>query len=215
VEIQVQKRVWYTYWDVLGDVGGFHDGLLLLGLVMGPASANHFQNDLVSGGLRDSARSMELKRKSCMVAKQLNDSRDGGEQDSDSDSDAKDLIRQTLIDFNKHLERVKISLREIISNFFCRCVRKHKDVRSVQRLADFKTAQLDITRIISNSISLRDFFRFFLTRQQKALLARQRTRVATLNGNSYSASCVSKCEDEDDPFVEVDDREFAAALEDY
>mmetsp|Transcript_25843 Transcript_25843/g.34559 ORF Transcript_25843/g.34559 Transcript_25843/m.34559 type:complete len:213 (+) Transcript_25843:929-1567(+) len=212
--MHVQKRVRYTYWDVLGDVGGFHDGLLLLlGLVMGPASANHFQNDLVSGGLRDSARSMELKRKSRMVAKQLNESRDGREQDSDSD--AKGLIRQTLIDFNKHLERVKISLRENISNFFCRCVRKHKGVRSVQRLADFKTAQLDITRIISNSISLRDFFRFFLTRQQKALLARQRTRVATLNGNSDSASCVSKCKDEDDPFVEVDDREFAAALEDY
>ena len=49
----------------------------------------------------------------------------------------------------------------------------------MQSLVKFHTGQLDIRKIISNSITLRDFLRSFLTQPQKVLLAHQRTRVAT------------------------------------
>ena len=63
-------------------------------------------------------------------------------------------------------------------NIFCRFLRGHKGHKKIQRLADFQTAQLDIRNLISNSIALKDFFRCGLTKQQKVLIAKQRTRVA-------------------------------------
>lgn len=43
-------RTRYNFWDALGDVGGFHDGLmLLLSLFMGSISAASFTNALVNG----------------------------------------------------------------------------------------------------------------------------------------------------------------------
>ena len=43
-----QKRVRYSFWDVLGDVGGFHDGLvLLIRIVVGPFAAHGFFLDLI------------------------------------------------------------------------------------------------------------------------------------------------------------------------
>ena len=54
----------------------------------------------------------------------------------------------------------------------------------IQKLADYNIEQLDIRRIIKNSISLQDFLRNSLTRKQKVLMAHQRTRVATLDHSS-------------------------------
>ena len=51
----------------------------------------------------------------------------------------------------------------------------------IQKLADYNFEQLDIRRIIKNSISLQDFLRSSLTHQQKVLMAHQWTRVATLD----------------------------------
>ena len=43
------KRVSYSLWDVLGDVGGFHDGLFLLfHVVWAPFAAKNFFFKLIS-----------------------------------------------------------------------------------------------------------------------------------------------------------------------
>ena len=50
--VQVEKRIRYNFWTALADVGGFHDGLvLILGLFMSPFAAMMFENDLVKGNL--------------------------------------------------------------------------------------------------------------------------------------------------------------------
>jgi len=72
--MKVSKRVRQSYWDVLSDVGGFHDGIcLLIGLIMGPASASHFQSDLVRGNSTDAANSSVLTSNKIILAKSLND----------------------------------------------------------------------------------------------------------------------------------------------
>ena len=48
------------------------------------------------------------------------------------------------------LTRVKFSARDLMINFLCRFVRRRKGSPKMQRLADFKTAQLDVRTLISN-----------------------------------------------------------------
>ena len=49
VDYQEHKRVRYNFWDALGDVGGFHDGLvLLIRILLGPFAAHRFILDLIS-----------------------------------------------------------------------------------------------------------------------------------------------------------------------
>ena len=49
VDYQEQKRKRYNLWDALGDIGGFHDGLLLLiRLVIAPLAARNYFFDLIS-----------------------------------------------------------------------------------------------------------------------------------------------------------------------
>lgn len=48
-EYQFMHRVRYSYWDALGDVGGFHDGLVLLvKMLLGPFTAYNFVLDILS-----------------------------------------------------------------------------------------------------------------------------------------------------------------------
>ena len=58
--LQVEKRIRYSLWTALSDVGGFHDGLkLVLDLVMAPMAATFFENEI----LRDKLFSLPLSRK--------------------------------------------------------------------------------------------------------------------------------------------------------
>ena len=51
-EMQIQKRIRYSFWMALGDIGGFHDGLfLMLSFFMGPFASTLFENDLMRGNL--------------------------------------------------------------------------------------------------------------------------------------------------------------------
>ena len=92
------------------------------------------------------------------------------------------------------MKPLKISNLDSLLNCICRTFRKHKGHKSIQKLVDSKTKQLDIRRIISNSVSLRNFFRCFLSPQQKALLAFQRTKVASVDKKAHK-SCSSSEEE--------------------
>lgn len=49
-EMAMQSRTRYNYWDALGDIGGFHDGLVLLvNVFMASYSAGMFEQSLVDG----------------------------------------------------------------------------------------------------------------------------------------------------------------------
>lgn len=46
---EIQQRVRYNFWDLLGDVGGFNDGLILLfSIFMGTYSAFSYSLDLLA-----------------------------------------------------------------------------------------------------------------------------------------------------------------------
>ena len=46
----IEQRTRYTIWDLLGDVGGFHDGLFLLGSAIVSIIARlSFQKDFLNG----------------------------------------------------------------------------------------------------------------------------------------------------------------------
>ena len=50
--LHVEKRIRYSLWAALSDVGGFHDGLkLVLDLFMAPMAATFFENELLRGKL--------------------------------------------------------------------------------------------------------------------------------------------------------------------
>ena len=52
--MQVQTRTRYNCWDLLGDVGGFHDGLgLVASLFMGFIAQMTFQRDYTYGKLSE------------------------------------------------------------------------------------------------------------------------------------------------------------------
>ena len=49
-EMLIQERRRYNLWELLGDVGGFHDGLvLLINLFLAPYAAGMFKQSLVNG----------------------------------------------------------------------------------------------------------------------------------------------------------------------
>ena len=86
---------------------------------------------------------------------------------------------ETVIDSIKRLKIVKIKASQVLLSCLCRSFRKHRGHKAMQELVKFHTDQLDIRKIISNSIGLKDFLRCFLSEPQKALLSMQRTRIAT------------------------------------
>ena len=50
----VQTRTRYNFWDLLGDVGGFHDGLVLVAsLFMSFIAQLAFQRDYLDGKLSE------------------------------------------------------------------------------------------------------------------------------------------------------------------
>lgn len=56
-DLHVEKRTRYNFWHLLGDVGGFHDGLILIAkLFMGLAARCAFQKDYLNGKLTDGER---------------------------------------------------------------------------------------------------------------------------------------------------------------
>ena len=83
---------------------------------------------------------------------------------------------------------------DIVVNILCRCLNKHKGISHLQLVAEYYEAQLDVRRVISNSISLRDFFASFLTTHQKALMAKQQSK------NYFSDSRQKHTSDGDNPF---------------
>ena len=70
VDYQEQRRKLYSYWDALGDVGGFHDGLILLiSTIMGPFAAHRFFTDLLSSLRQDPVNEQWRKHRTRKLAK--------------------------------------------------------------------------------------------------------------------------------------------------
>ena len=63
-QVQMQSRTRYSFWQALGDIGGFHDGLLLLlRYLVAPIAATLFQNDLLSTKRKEMEQSIQKQRR--------------------------------------------------------------------------------------------------------------------------------------------------------
>jgi len=61
-DVKIMTRTRYSFWDALGDVGGFHDGLVLLvRFFMAPYSAALFFADFLKNGKFATRASSKVK----------------------------------------------------------------------------------------------------------------------------------------------------------
>ena len=68
----VGKRVRYSYWDALADVGGLHDGLsLIVKLLIAPLASTYFSHDLVRNSMKDRPQSYNHKERKRKLASNL------------------------------------------------------------------------------------------------------------------------------------------------
>ena len=70
---------------------------------------------------------------------------------------------ETLIDSVQRQQKVKLKVYQLLLTCLCRSVRKHKGHKALQKFVKFHSDQLDIRRIIANSITLKDYLRCFLS----------------------------------------------------
>lgn len=74
--VHTMTRTRYSFWQALGDIGGFHDGLVLLvRLFMGPISAFVFKADFLKKGKYAKAISTKNKLERAELAKVLSNSK--------------------------------------------------------------------------------------------------------------------------------------------
>ena len=106
-----------------------------------------------------------------------------------------DSNMQALITSVIDLKSVKISLWNSQLDCLSRGRNKLRRQKAVMDLSKRYSQQLDVRRIISNSIAFQDFIRCFLSRPQKALLFHQRTRISFLNSQESQKSDSSEDED--------------------
>ena len=90
----------------------------------------------------------------------------------------------SMLDALKSFKRLEISLLAVLANLCCRFCRKSKDQRLFERIQDYHNRQLDIRSIMSNLVTVQDFLSAFLTKNQKVLLAHQKSRVLKLEESS-------------------------------
>ena len=126
-DYQEQKRKLYSYWDALGDVGGFHDGLaLLISSLVGPFAAHRFFIDFVSNLRQDPAEGQRKKNHKRKLAKYHDQ-----KESSDGRIFDKETSSRTLTLYVQSLSSIKIKLREHLLFILCRCFRKHKGHRGI------------------------------------------------------------------------------------
>jgi len=70
----VITRTRYSFWDALGDIGGLHDGIVLLfGLFMSSVSSRAFEKDIEQSEVTETALSSGEQTAKVRLAKALKD----------------------------------------------------------------------------------------------------------------------------------------------
>ena len=147
-------------------------------MLIGPLSAHFFQVELAKFsnssepsneanlGYQSDRQRQDRKQKDQEARAALYHKLD--ERNPKSDAFKEKYILERVLKGN--LQHVKFSLSESLTDLLTRCFRKCKGSRRIQRLADFKTAQLDLSSLISTQMTLKDYLRYRLTDQEKMLL---------------------------------------------
>jgi len=158
-DVQIMQRQRYSFWDALGDIGGFHDGLVLLvSMFMSSISSALFTRELEQSNRVDEPPELTKAE----IAAQMRLARLLSTE-SQHVSISGNYLR-VLMKYFSFSELRKTSLMRVCGDFLCRGKRRARQ----RQFNYFK--QLDIQQIVENSLSYRTFIRSFLTRTQKLLL---------------------------------------------
>ena len=123
-----QQRTRYGFWQALGDIGGFYDGLgLIFGSIISNFAATKFLMDLFKSlHVNDQPESKKEKKKRGDLIQAI--------RNSEPDAFANRSNFGTLLAALKNLRPLKISLQQGAAYFCCRLMRKKKGQRLIQRL---------------------------------------------------------------------------------
>ena len=116
-----------------------------------------------------------------------------------------------MVESVSDLKKINLSLWERCYYFFCCKKHRNRRYKAVINLKERFVQQLDIRRIISNSIVFNDFIRCFLSRPQLALLLHQRTRIGSLNPDTKQDSSSQ----DDDLFGNLTDEKFKKEIKNF
>mmetsp|Transcript_22119 Transcript_22119/g.27214 ORF Transcript_22119/g.27214 Transcript_22119/m.27214 type:complete len:127 (+) Transcript_22119:950-1330(+) len=107
------SRTRYSFWKALGDVGGFHDGLIfLVRLIMAPYSAALFFADLLKDRSFSKKSAPKDKRSRARFAKFINS--DQGRAQQTLEPDQVGFLTQSIRSLHKVKEGLLLNLKESV-----------------------------------------------------------------------------------------------------
>lgn len=170
--MRVQERTKYSVWNLLGDVGGFYDGLfLIIGILLAPYTAAALKVDLINGRRIDVGYSSE-NRKIHYSSKYQNAMMEVMSFPNNS------FISSNTLNFFSQM--VQLSLVQVQSTFCgllqdC-CLQNSGRKRMKARVAEFMEERLDLRRIIQAQVDLKLLRDRLLSPIQNELFKYQRAR---------------------------------------
>ena len=124
-----EKRIRYSFWTALADIGGFHDGLtLLVHVLMNPIAATFFENSILGCNLFAQHLSQDQKQKRRKLAQSLK-----GEQ-IDAAILTEPSNMETFLDAVKSLQPVSLSVCQSVIDCICRGLKRQRRQKAVRRL---------------------------------------------------------------------------------
>ena len=172
----IEKRSLYSVGDLLGDVGGFNDGpMLVCQLLLSAYSAISFKSKLIATSYFDS--DSDAKRRSSMEHRKLRAdimSHDCHQLDPTTTSPT----------FQRALRSADQLQQSVLKNLFCCAFQSQRQRRLKEVVETNLERQLDIRSFVKTRLDLRLLIKRTMSKKQRKLFAYQRDRLPHLNDSN-------------------------------
>ena len=188
--LTVLKRTRYNVWDLLGDVGGFNDGLnLVASLIFSFYSTFAFSKDLINSTHIDGDKK-SLKNKSTKALENPQRYQATANMIRNSGPESKFILDASKVPiFKRGLNQAKLLKHSIYlalkETFLCA---NKKERKLKERLMNRIDKSLDIRNIIESQAILLTLLRRTMNKQQRKLFHYQRDRLLAPADSSNSSS---------------------------
>ena len=184
VEIQisndmlVMERKRYNMWDALGDIGGFHDGLVLFihFFFMGRYSSAMFDHSIVQGAKYRRGPGGPQRAKREKLVKKLRDSKGPFR-----------IGRDTIQVFGSTIQsirEIKVGICKCLLQYPVSCLRSREQRLAEEKALDRFSTHLDIQSMIDSDLIVKHVFQFLFTKSQRMLLAYQKERFIEVGSST-------------------------------
>ena len=151
----------------------------MIRILLAPLSSALFFNDLVTGSIfyKKESKSQRATRKQAAHFIQGH---------ADEDNQTQSVLLNSFEQLKKHHGTIRSSIIHSLMANLCRC--KSRAHRARIKAQGPYSSELDVTRLINNSVGYRSFIKAFLKPQQKVWLANQRSKFVSLQSDSNPGS---------------------------